>query len=178
MWINLTPCHSDSSWDHDWVPRNHPAGPETSWRDLKQEAFIWFNFEVEIEWVLGGFDLSWSGRGVPALDWAMMLNWVPSEILRVGECRPKSSNMDFWYSFTRRGDEVAVEASYTSVVAKVHLRELDALATAPVFQAFQLITKFHPEALQSQSLKNTLTRVLDTTIAELLLGHLATDRHS
>lgn len=161
MWVNLMPCRDDSSWRSDWVPRNIPTGPEVSWSDIRQGAFIWFNFEVEIEWVVGGADLSWSGRGVPALDWALMLNWVPREIRETGQCTTRSSSIDFGYSFTRHEDHVTIEASYTSAVANAPLIELDELSITPTLEALQLIAKFHPEALQSRELRQTLSKVLD-----------------
>lgn len=148
----MVPCRDDTSWNSDWVPRNHPNEEQVSWEELGQEAFIWFNFEVKIEWIVGGEDFSWDARGVPALDWALMLSWIPVQMRKSGSCRTESSNIDLWYQFSRNGDDVMMRSSYNNNTARVSINELEFLSMTPIVEAYNLITKFHPEARGSRNL--------------------------
>ncbi|GAA3885383.1 hypothetical protein [Streptomyces lannensis] len=157
--FDFIPREDDPSWDREWQPLNPATRRPVSLQELPGSAFTFECFQVNVVLEIGGANFNLAKKGIPALDFVLMLDNGVKEVGRFGEsCVETSISQDVLRFKTREGF-VEVSSSFSSDVAKVSIGQLEQLVSGFLERTLELFREAHPQLTRNAYLNSVIQRV-------------------
>ncbi|WP_405773067.1 hypothetical protein [Streptomyces sp. NBC_01538] len=147
------PRADDDSWSPDWRPEN-PDRPDPP--GLTGADFSLSYFRADVRLVVHGVDLSLSTRGLPVVDFALMLEYARRELETRSDIAVETSVTQHVFSLSRGTKAVTLTTTYAPHVAELTWAELRQLTDRAKAEAFTLITTAHPVLRDNAWLRETV----------------------
>ncbi|MBK3569571.1 hypothetical protein [Streptomyces sp. MBT62] len=146
--------HADDPFWSPAHPLEHPYRPEHP--ELTGADFSVSFFRADVRLVVHGVDLGLSTRGLPVVDFALMLEYARRELETRGDIAVETSVSGHVFSLSREGETVTLTTNYAPRVAELTWTELRQLTDRAKAEAHRLITTAHPELRAHTWLRETV----------------------
>jgi hypothetical protein len=145
--FSFEPRADDFSWSPNWRPEE---------RELIGGDFCLKLFTANLRLVVHGVDLSPHTPGLPAVDFALMMDFATRELDNVNDFAVETSKTQNVFAFSRGQVSVTLTTDYAPHVAELTWPKLQQLTETAKAEAVRLIVTAHPELRGNTWLRQTV----------------------
>lgn len=157
--FDLIPRGDDPSWGRQWQPLDPATRRPVGLRELPGSAFTFECFQVNIALEIGEANFNLAKKGIPALDFVLMLDSGVKEVGKLGESRVETSVSQDVMRFKALADSIELSSSFSGSVVKVSMEKLERLVDGFLDRALDLLYEAHSEFSQNAYLNTVIQRV-------------------
>lgn len=157
--FDLIPREDDPSWGRQWQPLDPATRRPVGLQELPGSAFTFECFQVNITLEIGEANFNLAKKGIPAIDFVLMLDSGVKEVGELGESRVETSISQDVLRFKSLADSIELSSSFSGSVAKVSMEQLERLVERFLDRALELLYEAHSELSRNTYLNTVIQRV-------------------